>query len=70
MDPEAAGHVKRGSATAAGLLVAIGVAVVGILVALIAWPPGHSPTVGEWLIQAALLIGVVVIVAGRVRSKG
>lgn len=49
--------------------MAIGLAV-GILVALIAGPPGHSPTVGEWLIQAALLVGAVVIVAGRVRSKG
>jgi hypothetical protein len=51
------------------LLVLI-VLVVGILVALFALPPGHTPTLGEWLIQAALLIGVVVIVAGRVRTKG
>lgn len=57
------------AATAAGVLVGVGLAI-GILVALIAWPAGHSPSVGEWLIQAALVVAVVVIVAGRVRRKG
>lgn len=60
---------RPGPAAAAGVLVGIGLAI-GILVALIAWPAGHSPSIGEWLIQAGLLIAVVVIVAGRVRRKG
>ena len=53
-----------------GVLVLTGLAI-GIVVALLGWAPGgHQPSVGEWLIQAALLVGAAVIVAGRVRRKG
>jgi hypothetical protein len=53
-----------------GALVVAGLTI-GVVVALLGWAPGaHQPSVGEWLIQTALLVGAVVIVVGRVRRKG
>jgi hypothetical protein len=51
-----------------GALVIAGL-VIGMVVALLGWAPGaHQPSLGEWLIQSALLIGAVLIVVGRVRK--
>jgi hypothetical protein len=53
---------------AVGALLVAGLAI-GTAVALLGWAPGaHQPSVGEWLIQAALLVGAAIIVAGRVRK--
>src|SRR5437868_12253368 len=63
-----AGRLRRRAVVGA---VAIAGLAAGILVAMLGWSPGgHQPAVGEWVIQAVLLVAVVVIVASRVRRKG
>lgn len=51
--------------------LAVAAFVVGMLVAMLGWAPrGHPPSVAEWVIQAAVLITVIIVVADPVRRKG
>ncbi|HEY1456529.1 MAG TPA: hypothetical protein VGG31_08515 [Candidatus Dormibacteraeota bacterium] len=56
------------------LLAAIAFAglVVGVLVASVigSAPGGHRPGALEWVIQVAIILAAIVLVAGRVRGKG
>jgi hypothetical protein len=57
----------------AATLVAVAVAAfaVGMLVAILGGlPASRQPNGGEWLVQAALLIGVTVMLLVRLRRKG
>jgi hypothetical protein len=51
--------------------LAVGAFVVGVVVAILGWAPrGHPPSVADWVIQAAVLITVIIIVADPVRREG
>jgi hypothetical protein len=51
--------------------VAIGAFVVGLLVAILGGLPAtRPPTGGEWVLQAALLVAVTVMLVVRLRRKG
>ena len=51
--------------------VAIAAFAVGLLVAILGGMPAtRQPNGGEWLLQAALLIGVTVMLLARLRRKG
>ena len=65
-----AGHVRPRATVVA--VVAIAAFAVGMRVAMLGGgiPPARQPNGGEWLVQAALLLAVTVLLVARLRRKG
>ncbi|HKW06571.1 MAG TPA: hypothetical protein VJS19_03280 [Candidatus Dormibacteraeota bacterium] len=64
-----AGHLRRSTTFA---VVVIAAFAVGVLVAVLGGgiPATRQPNGGEWLVQAALLLAVTVLLVVRLRRKG